>query len=155
MNKTEFIAKIHSARQEWEGVLASLTGAPMLQPKTCGDWSVKDVIAHVAWYEREMVNLLEAHALVGSDLWDLPLEQRNAAIYAVNRDRPLRDVLAEAVLVSQDLLRLLPTLSEADLTDATRFPGMPLDWVPWEVIASNTLEHYSDHLTDIRTLLDK
>ncbi len=150
MNKTEFITKIRSARQEWESALAGLDEAQMLQPRTCGDWSIKDVIAHITWYEREMVGVLEAHALIGSDLWNLPLEQRNAAIHAVNKDRPLRDVLAEAKLVSGDLLRLLPTLSEADLSDASRFPGMSAEWLPWEVIASNTFEHYADHLAEIR-----
>ncbi|MBN2386158.1 MAG: ClbS/DfsB family four-helix bundle protein [Anaerolineales bacterium] len=150
MNKSEFVDMIRTTRQELDAVLSQLDKQQMLRPRTCGDWSVKDVIAHIAWYEREMVGVLEAHALAGSELWELPLEPRNAAIHAVNQDRPLEDVLVEARLVTQDLLRLLPALTEADLTDATRFPGMPPDWIPREVIASNTCEHYPEHAAEIR-----
>ena len=155
MKKADFISNVYAARQEFNSIVDGLTVDQMLQPGVCGEWSVKDLVAHIAWYEREMISVLETHALTGSDLWDLTLEQRNAAIYAVNKDRLLRDVLTEARLVSVDLVRLLPTLSEADLNDASGFPGMPFDWQPWQVIASNTYEHYADHLGEIRKVFGK
>ena len=155
MNKSDFISQVCAVRQEFNTLLDSLTADQMLQPGVCGEWSVKDVVAHIAWYEREMISVIEVHALTGSDLWDLPPEQRNDAVYAVNKDRLLRDVLAEAKLVFADLVRLLPTISEADLNDATSFPGMPSDWQPWQVIASNTYEHYTDHLAEIHKAFGK
>jgi hypothetical protein len=66
MDKLEFVAKVKQTHQEYETALASLTEAQMLQPRTCGDWTVKDVIAHVTWYEREMVGVLKQRALLGS-----------------------------------------------------------------------------------------
>ena len=42
-------------------------------------------------------------------------------------------------------------LADEDLNDATRYKDMPKDWTPWEVVASNTFEHYSDHVAELRT----
>lgn len=149
MNKTEFVSRVKETHQEYATALAGLTEAQMLQPNTCGGWSVKDVIAHVAWHEREMAGVIRQRALVGSSLWSLPLEQRNAAIFAENRDRPLTEVLDEARRVFPEMLELLEGLTDEDLLDASHFREMPPDWIPWEVIASNTFEHYPDHTADI------
>ena len=42
-------------------------------------------------------------------------------------------------------------LADEDLNDATRYKDMPEDWTPWEVVASNTFEHYPDHVAELRT----
>ncbi len=82
MDKTTFIETLLAGRAEWEALLAEVGEARMLQPGVAGEWSVKDVIAHVMWGEREMVGVMQAHALVGSDLWDLPEDERNAIMVA-------------------------------------------------------------------------
>ncbi|MDE0217922.1 MAG: hypothetical protein OXJ90_01530 [Spirochaetaceae bacterium] len=52
----------------------------MLQPRAGGCWSGKDIVAHVIWYEREMVGVLKSRVLAGSDLWALPVDERNSAV---------------------------------------------------------------------------
>jgi hypothetical protein len=121
----------------------------MEEAGAAGEWSIKDIIAHIAWHEREMVGMIQAHALAGSDLWQLPLDQRNAEIFRENKDRPLQDVLEEAPVVYRQFLAAVGTLSDEDVTDPGRFPGMPLDWEPWQVIAGNSYEHYEQHLQDL------
>jgi uncharacterized protein (TIGR03083 family) len=150
MDCVEFIARVTSTRKEYDDLLSGLDEAQMTCPRTCGEWSVKDVIAHVTWYERQMVAVIEQRALVGSDLWALDLEQRNAAIYAQNRDRPLAEILRESMTVHASLMASLLTLNDIDLLEASRFREMPGEWLPWEMIGSNTFEHYPDHTTDIR-----
>jgi hypothetical protein len=122
--------------------------AQLVRPGFAGDWSAKDVIAHITWHEREMIGMIAARALEGSDLWNLPLDERNDAIYRANRGRSLDEVRREAAEVYARLLDALQTLSDGDLHDAGRFAGMPPDWQPVEVIAGNTYEHYQDHLRD-------
>jgi hypothetical protein len=150
VTKDEFIAMVTETYWEYAGLLAGLKPAHYHQPETCGEWSLKDVVAHVTWYEREMIGLLAHRALVGSDLWNVSLAERNAAIQAGNRDRPWPEILAESEQVHQALMALLEPLSDEDLNDASRFREMPADWIPWQVIASNTSEHYPDHAADIR-----
>ena len=60
----------------------------MTTPGVVGKWSVKDLVAHITWSEREMVGVLAARALAGSDLWSLTNDERNEIVYQQNRDRP-------------------------------------------------------------------
>ena len=137
----------------WESLLKQVDRNQFTTPTTAGEWTLKDIIAHITWHEKEMVGLIKAHALVGSELWNLPTDDRNAAIYAEVRDQPLEQALAESAEIHQQLLDALPSLSNADLTDPTGFPNMPPDWQPWLVIAQNTYEHYQDHIKDIERWL--
>ena len=146
IDKEQFINRIRRSRKAWEKALLLLDDHTLQQPGFSGEWSGKDVIAHITWHEKEMNGLIGAHALVGSELWHLPLDQRNAAIYAENKDRSLDGVRQEARQVYAQLLKLLDTLSEEDLHDPGRFSDMPPDWQPWTLIAENTYEHYDDHL---------
>ncbi len=150
MNRTEFASRIEAAYRDCETALATLDEAQMIQPNTCGDWSVKDVIAHITWYEREMVGMIRQRALLGSDLWNVLLEQRKAAIFEEYKDRLLADILSDVRTIHQSLMELILGLSDDDLQYASHFREMPPDWKPWEVIASNTFEHYLDHVADIR-----
>lgn len=152
MNKAELLDRIGAERARWEALLAMVDEARMDEPGVAGEWSVKDIVAHITWHEREMVGMIRRHALVGSGLWQLALDQRNAEIFKENKDRPLDDVLEESRAVHQQFLDALGTLSEEDLVDPGRFPGMPPDWRPWDVVAGNSYEHYEQHMQDVRTV---
>ncbi len=150
--KSQIMDAIHKEYRVWEGLLAQLDDAKMVQLKI-GEWTIKDIIAHLAWHEKEMVGMLKAHALTGSPWWNLPTDQRNHLIFEENKDRPLDDVREEANLAHKLLMQLLESLPEEDLYDASRFAGMPLDWQPWMLLVQNTYEHYQDHIRDLRALL--
>ncbi len=96
MDKATFLETLRVKRAEWDALLAEVGEPRMAQPGPAGEWSLKDSIAHVTWCEREMVGVLRARALVGSHLWNVSQDERNAAVYRQNRDRSLSDVLAEA-----------------------------------------------------------
>ena len=130
MNKSMFLDTLRAGRAQWEALLAQVGESRMLQPGVAGEWSVKDIIAHVTWGEREMVGVLHARTLVGSDLWNLPQDDRNAVVFEENRDRPLQGVLGEAQQVYAQLLEAVEALTEEDLTDPRRFRDMPTEWPP-------------------------
>lgn len=140
-------------RAEWERVLAEVGEDLMLEPGLPGGWSVKDVIAHINWYEREMVNLLKQRELAGSELWELSTDARNVPIYEAGKDQPLEQVLTESSQLFEQLWALVSELADEDLVESSRFNKMPEDWEPWKVIASNTYEHYQQHIPDIRAWL--
>ena len=61
LSKAEILNGIHSEYDLLEETLASLSEDQMMQPGVEGDWSVKDVMAHVAtWQERMVGWVLEA-----------------------------------------------------------------------------------------------
>ncbi len=150
MKAADFIRRVKKTRQEYDQFIGRLNEEQLLAPCTCGDWSVKDVVAHVTWYEHEMIGMIQQRALRGSDLWNQPIETRNDAIHAANRKRSLEDVLMDSMVTHQSLFSELAILNDDDLLQASRFQEMPAEWFPWEVIASNTFEHYHDHLSDLR-----
>lgn len=103
-----------------------------------------------------MVGVIRERALVGSPLWVLDQDARNAAVYAENRDRELRDVVAEERAVWSELLPGLESLTDEDLTDRSRFRNMselPPGVLPWQIFAGSTFRHYEDHLRDIGSWL--
>jgi uncharacterized protein (TIGR03083 family) len=153
MSATAFVDRIRRARREWDALLAQVDEGRMAQAGACGEWSIKDVVAHITWHEREMIKLLETRTLAGSELWELPLDERNEAIFEENQRRALEEVREEARGVFDVLLRQAETLADEELHDASRFSGMPPDWQPWQVIAENTYEHYEDHSSQVRAWL--
>ena len=153
MDKLTFLSSVKSTRAELDSTIANISDQLILQPGASGEMSVKDILAHITWFEREMIGLLEQRALAGSDLWNLPSDERNAVIYQLNLQRSLQDIRNEAAEVFQQLLKQFKNLEEAALDDPAWFRDMPPDWSPSQLIAENTWEHYQHHLADITAWL--
>lgn len=155
ITRDQFLAALREGRARWEAALAAIPAARLEEPgvSSNGRWSPKDVIGHVLWHEREMIGVVQARALVGSELWLLPLAERNQRIDASYREHSLAEVLAEAAAAWRTLLPLLEGLSEAELNDPARFAEMPPEWVPWDLIAGNTYRHYAEHAEQIERWL--
>ena len=150
MIKAELLKRIQAERQQWGTILAKMSEADMLRSRGEDGWTVKDMIAHISWFEREMVTLIEARALVGSELWLLPPDERNKVIYEQNLKRPLASILTESTQIHQQLLDALSTLPDTiSLDSPADFENMPPDWIPWQIIASNSYKHYQAHLPDL------
>ena len=149
MKKSEFLDTLRSVRNTWEVLLGKVEKEKMTETSLAGRWSVKDVIAHITWHEREMAGLLEAKALVGSEWWELLVDERNALIYEEFKDQPLDEVLEASKQDYERFLRAFEALPENYLNDPAQFKNMPADWIPWQVIAGNSYEHYRQHIPDI------
>lgn len=150
MDKVTFISTLQETRAQWEASLSQMDEQRMLQPGIIGTWSVKDLLAHVSWYEREMVPVISHHIFTGSEWWALPVDERNAMIYQLNRQRPLQEIVHEGRRSYTDLLEAVQSLSDEDLNDPGHFRDMPVDWVPWQIFAGNSSEHYMDHLSALQ-----
>ena len=151
MTTTHLLGMIRTARAEWEALLAEIPPAWLTEPGVDGEWAVKDIIAHIAWSERESLGVAQARALVGSDLWQRSEDERNAAVFEQNRGRPLDEVLVESHAVFQQYLEAVESLSEEELNDPDRFQGLPSEWRPWRVLYAPN--HYAVHARSIRAWL--
>jgi hypothetical protein len=153
IRKPELIERCRRSRAAWDALLAGMTPEQMQQPKAVGEWSVKDIIVHITWYEKEMVGILSSHVFAGSKWWDIPLDERNRMICEESKDRSLADVLAESRRVYEAFMQGLEKLPGADLYNPTGFPGMPAEWQPLEIISNNSYEHYDEHAEAIKAWL--
>jgi hypothetical protein len=158
MNKTEFLRELTTKRAEWDAILAAIPHDQMLMPGVNEDqWTVKDIVAHVAWYENEMMYPLKYNSLNSANvnLWNTPQDERNAIIFEQNRNLTLDEVLDWEQSTYNAVLQEAQKLTDEDLNDPSRHEGMPADWKPWEVLASNTYEHYADHTAELKSWLAK
>lgn len=144
---------LRATRGELEGVLAELTPEQMRRPGAAGDWSVRDVLAHLLWYEREELELVRESGAAASPLWDVPYERRNQLIQEELRDLPVEDVLVQLRAVFTDLVAAVDRLSDGDLVRAGRFPGTSAERPPWLDIGLNSWMHEREHLDGMRASL--
>jgi epoxyqueuosine reductase QueG len=153
VTKNEFVRRVRESWATWEELVGRCPADRFEEPGFYEGRSLRDIIMHIAWYERQMIGILEARAFEGSPLWELPTDERNEIVYRENEGRPLDDVLSEGTAVHARLVELLDGLADDELNDPRAFPGMPPEWVPWDVIASNTYEHYDGHAEGMESWL--
>ena len=155
MKKAELLQKVVRSRAEFEALMSRFTDEQMLQPALPGNWSPKDALAHMAWWERR------AHVVVSAILTgrapeysidESDVDNRNRQTYEENRPRPLAEIRNEEAVAYQALLALAESLSDNELDNPGRFAmteGRPLSvLVEW-----NTFAHYDEHMPDLRKML--
>lgn len=151
MRKQDILQAIQEGREELLATIAGLTSEHMRIPGVAGIWSVKDVLAHIAAWESELVTALRQaqdrrvpHIIQIEDIHGWNEEQ-----YHINARRPLEDILSDLEGVHRMLLRAVEEMDERSLTDNRRFrwmEGEPL----WYLIAENSYLHEREHAQDIR-----
>jgi uncharacterized protein (TIGR03083 family) len=151
MNVAELSELIRSTSIRLELLLAQLSVAEINQPGAVGVWSVKDVLAHLAFWERFAVNTLQSIArgetpVLGADD---ETERKNASVVAQYYQRPLAAVVADWQQAREELLDALEDLDDQMLNDPDYFPwseGRPL----LDRIAGNSFDHEQEHIEQIR-----
>ena len=158
MTKTALLADLQREQEQWDALLAQIGEERMDQPGVAGEWSIKDIVAHLTGWRRRTVARLHA-ALRGDPEppppWppDLQTDDAiNAWIYTTNHDRSVPDVLADSRQVFQQLVEAIDAFSEPELVDvlATRFGGREGE----PVTAAAFFAHFhEEHEPDMRAWL--
>ena len=137
MSKEDFLAQLDADRQRLLQAIEGLSAEEMTAAPAVGEWTVKDILGHIAAWEWEAVKAVE-QTLAGQrpDLLDIEdVDAWNAAQVAAWRTRPLEDVLAELHRSRQALVAAIGRLDEAQFEAADAFPQLEgrslhqlLDW---------------------------
>lgn len=162
MSKLRLLERMRAGRAEWEALLTGVPQGRMAESGVEGAWSVKDILAHVTVYEQWTADQLEAVQRGETELFvrpDIPpgadsfdTDERNAAYYAAHRDRPLAEIAAWSRDEYPRLLAAVETLPEHTLITPGRVPLMG-GAALWELVASNSYDHYAAHAAAIRAWL--
>ena len=157
MNKTELLHWLQQQNRQWEAFLDQIGEERMDQPGVAGDWSIKDIIAHLAVWQRGLNARLQA-ALRGEaeppPLWPAHLQtddEINAWIYETNHGRSVREVLDESHHVFQQMFAAIEGLPDAVLSDPVRY----LPWLEAQSIKpSDFFGHFhEEHEQEMRAWL--
>ncbi|MEO7913280.1 MAG: maleylpyruvate isomerase N-terminal domain-containing protein [Roseiflexaceae bacterium] len=159
ISRASLLHELCTARVEWDALMAEVGERRMTEPGAVGDWSVKDVMAHLTSYSRWFVNASEAHfrgeppPLDGTEGMDF--EQRNLFWHQQTRDRLLAEVQAESQQVFRRLLEVVEAHSEEFLTQPQQFEGVPAPLLVWKMLEGDIYEHYREHIRTIRAWLEQ
>lgn len=141
MNIAELFKALEDSRAGVEAVLIGLDETQLLAVGTCGTWSIKDVLAHLAACEAEVVaglSKIRRGQSPGKVLYtDAEVQAQNEQWQAENRDRSLDQILANFRGVRRNLIHQLESLTDQEL-NAPRlwFQERAIaDWVQDEVVA--------------------
>lgn len=146
-------SKEHDALEQ---LLATLTPEQMVHPGIVGEWSVKDVLAHLTewqqmvlgWYHAGQAGETPALPAPGFKWSELPA--LNQAIYEKHLDRPLPAVLEEFRTAYRQVTAWVESLSEEDLFTPGRYA-----WAKTNALASYVISCTSSHDRWARTELRK
>jgi hypothetical protein len=151
-SKSELIQAINTARHEWDSLIAQIPHHRLPEPVAEGEWSIKDIIAHVTEYDRWLALGLALRLQKPPQIWldDLSLDEFNAVLHQQIADRTPYDILQDSNRVFQDLINEVEAYSEAYLFGTHRVEGVPYEVIPFQILKSESYGHYHDHLPGIR-----
>jgi hypothetical protein len=151
--KSGLLTSIREERQLLESTLAKLSEAQLLIPGVEGGWSVKDILAHITAWERRMLSWTGTLVTGGEPIVPLPwdVDRMNAESAALDKDKPLVEVMEEFQRSFLDSLNLVESLDEARLL-VKHTDTWPMDFL-WTGIASNMNWHYKEHREHIENWL--
>jgi DinB family protein len=147
---------LRGERTQWNALLDQVGLDRMDIPGVEGEWSVKQLVAHLTWYEQAVVEGAQQALNAGTFSRRRPdgvgLDEMNAQIAEESRARSASDVLAETDAVFEQLLALITACPDAILNDP-RLLGLPDDMPPWMRVANNSYAHYREHEPALRAWL--
>jgi hypothetical protein len=147
LNKQSVLDRIAQEHGRLERSVAQLTESQMEQPGVVGEWSVKDVLAHLTdweqrflgWYAAGRRGEVPETPAPGMTWGDLDLLNRQ--IFKAHRDRALPDVVAEFERSYREVWDSVQEIPEEEMFEVGRY-----DWLGeanlLDFILPNTANHY-------------
>jgi hypothetical protein len=145
VNRQQLLNRLDTAWKEFQASYAGLASSRLTEPGVVGDWSVKDIIAHLTWWDEEALRHLPA-IMAG----DRPprysvayggIDAFNAMMAERKRDVPLPDILTQQHDTHQRLIDFIESVPEEHFTRDTRFRRR---------LRLDTYGHYAIHTKAIR-----
>lgn len=158
LDKAAILGRMETGYQAFVTLLEPLDGWQLTTPGATDAGSIKDVLAHLAAWQKHLLLILQA-ASQGMEsttpirhMDEEDIERVNQEFYAAARARPLIEVWAAFRATYRQVKEAVETLGEEAITDPERFAwlqGLALKCL----IADNTYEHYQEHGLWIRAWL--
>ena len=144
MNRQQLLNRLDTAWVAFQASYAGLLNARLVEPGFAGDWSVKDIIAHVTWWEEEA--LRHSPLIIAGDrpprysVTYGGINAFNAMMAERKRHVSLSDVLTQQDDTHRRLVDFIRSVPEDQFTRETRFRRR---------LRLDTYSHYPIHTKSI------
>ena len=158
--KAQILSESRKEHDALDQLLETLTPEQMTCPGVLGEWSVKDVLAHLYEWEQMVLRWYEAGkrgetpAVPSEDYKWSQLPALNQHIFETYRDQPLNEMLAMYRESHRKVMETIERLSEEDLFAPGLYPWMNKNALA-SYLTSCTSSHYRWARTEIRKGLKK
>jgi hypothetical protein len=147
LNREVILERIRTERRRLEQNLAQVPSGEMETAGVVGEWSVKDVLAHLVDWEQRFLGWYEAGrrgerpAVPAPGIgWD-ELDLLNRQIYQRNRGRPLEEVLTDFHASYARVFAVIRDIPEDEIFTPGRYSWLGENAMVGPILA-NTANHY-------------
>jgi len=144
LDRPRLLERIDTAWRALHGAYDGLSEARLQEPGANGDWSVKDILAHVTTWEEEALKYLPLIREGGRPPRYVTfggIDAFNARMREQKRGLTLADVVRQADVIHRRLLRYLEGVPEEQFVRETRFRRR---------LRLDSYGHYLEHAKAIR-----
>ncbi len=145
MDRSQLLKQLDRAWTAFKTSCAGLSESQMTQPGVTGDWSVKDIIAHVSWWEEEALTHLPLILAGGKptrySIRFGGIDAFNARMTERKNNLPLAEVLREQDETHRRLIDFILSLPNDPFIRETRARRR---------LRLDTYSHYPKHAEAIR-----
>ena len=145
MDRSQLLKRLDRAWGEFKDSYGGLSDSELLEPGVTGTWSVKDIIAHVTWWEEEALTHLPLILAGGRppkySVTYGGIDAFNAQMSEQKKDLPLAVVLQQRDETHRRLIEFIQTVPEDQIVRETRFRRR---------LRLDTYSHYPKHTEQIR-----
>jgi hypothetical protein len=145
VDRRQLLKRLDTAWEAFKQSYAGLPDAELLEPGVTGAWSIKDIIAHVTWWEEEALTHLPL-ILTGArpprySVTYGGIDAFNAWMTEQKKDLSLAEVLRQRDEVHHRLVAFIESVPDDQATGDTRFRRR---------LRLDTYGHYPKHARAIR-----
>ncbi len=158
MNKNEILNALNDAQKKFDQAIDGLSDEEMQTPGVAGDWSAKDITAHLSRWEAEMGRILwqiqQGQKPDTAHFSGRPVDEINAEWSREMKSRPLELILSDYKAVRVQTIKRIQAFSDEQLSDPNSFPalrGQPLE--NW--IVGDSSDHQAEHAAQIQAWRQK
>ena len=148
MNRQDLIAKVTSSREDLDAILARFSDERMEMVILHGEWSVKDLIGHLGYWENRVVFLFTSLKKGESPEPIENADDLNKQALTEFHGRSLGEIRQFEKIAYDNIFTIVLDASDQELFDPDCFA-----WTGGrmfgEIISDNTLEHYEEHVPEM------
>ena len=155
-SKADIVALIKGERKKLDEVIQQLSQEQLTQPGAQGDWSIKDLVMHLAVWEERGTEWIKCFAKGVKP--DIPLkgytwkdyEKLNQQSYEENRNKPWKEVLAYSQKTFNELINTIDAFPESNLDLSFHIESSRIKTITGKKVIYFRYLHYQSHLQKVQ-----